>query len=103
MGLLGGDNDSDDDAFAARRASSAVLGDQWRAKTEHELDPAPLPPRRRRLLLVACLCILGNEICERMAFYAVSTNMVSRCCPRLPLRGFWLWGSEGSATTHTNH
>ena len=62
-----------------RRASSIfVLGDEWRAKTEQQLalDPQPLAPGRRRTLLFACLCILGNEFCERLAYYSAQTNMV---------------------------
>jgi hypothetical protein len=48
----------------------------------------PLDPRRRRLLLIACLCILGNEFCERLAYYSAQTNMVreeiarARAAPR---------------------
>ncbi|KAF8061421.1 APC8 [Scenedesmus sp. PABB004] len=30
---------------------------------------------RRRVLFAACLCILGNELCERLAFYGLQTNM----------------------------
>jgi dipeptide/tripeptide permease len=39
------------------------------------LDP-PLPPRRRSPLLAVCPFILGNELCERLAFYGLSTNLV---------------------------
>ncbi|KAL4529317.1 hypothetical protein Ndes2526A_g04111 [Nannochloris sp. 'desiccata'] len=36
----------------------------------------PNPPRRRSTLLSVCPFILGNEFCERLAFYGLSTNMV---------------------------
>ena len=37
----------------------------------------PEPVRRRRsTLLTVCPFILGNEFCERLAFYGISTNMV---------------------------
>jgi hypothetical protein len=32
-------------------------------------------PARKRLLIVACLCILGNEFCERLAYYGLSGNL----------------------------
>jgi hypothetical protein len=64
---------------SGRRASS-VLGDEWRAKTDEALDSSPLQPHRRRLLLIACLCILGNEFCERLAYYSSATNMVMIDC-----------------------
>jgi hypothetical protein len=35
----------------------------------------PLLPGRRRRLLAACMCILGNELCERLAYYGLQTNM----------------------------
>lgn len=35
----------------------------------------PLLPGRRRVLLLACACILGNELCERLAYYGLQTNM----------------------------
>lgn len=38
----------------------------------------PLDPRRRRLLFVACMCILLNEMCERLAYYSAQTNMVRK-------------------------
>jgi hypothetical protein len=69
---------------SGRRASSllfpgadpSLLDDEWRAKTDEQLDPSPLQPHRRRILLAACLCILGNELCERLAYYSAQTNMV---------------------------
>lgn len=36
----------------------------------------PQPVRRRSTLLTVCPFILGNEFCERLAFYGISTNMV---------------------------
>jgi len=36
----------------------------------------PHPARRRSTLLSVCPFILGNEFCERLAFYGLSTNMV---------------------------
>lgn len=34
------------------------------------------PPRRRSTLLTVCPFILGNEFCERLAFYGLSTNLI---------------------------
>ncbi|PSC75608.1 NRT1 PTR FAMILY -like [Micractinium conductrix] len=40
------------------------------------LAPIEEPPRRRSTLLTVCPFILGNEFCERLAFYGLSTNMI---------------------------
>jgi hypothetical protein len=36
------------------------------------LNEAPLAPHRKRTLIIACLLILGNELCERLAYYGAS-------------------------------
>ncbi|KAL4423412.1 hypothetical protein ABPG77_009990 [Micractinium sp. CCAP 211/92] len=41
-----------------------------------ELSPIEEPQRRRSTLLTVCPFILGNEFCERLAFYGLSTNMI---------------------------
>lgn len=40
------------------------------------LAPIEEPQRRRSTLLTVCPFILGNEFCERLAFYGLSTNMI---------------------------
>ncbi|KAK9918815.1 hypothetical protein WJX75_007179 [Coccomyxa subellipsoidea] len=40
------------------------------------LESAPLPEKRRSTLLTVCPFILGNEFCERLAFYGLMSNMV---------------------------
>eukprot|EP00878_Enallax_costatus_P033583 GHUV01037113.1.p1 GENE.GHUV01037113.1~~GHUV01037113.1.p1 ORF type:complete len:159 (+),score=42.67 GHUV01037113.1:596-1072(+) len=39
------------------------------------LSEDAIPAGRRRVLLLACACILGNELCERLAYYGLQTNM----------------------------
>jgi hypothetical protein len=49
------------------------------------LNEAPLPPHRKRTLIIACLLILGNELCERLAYYgALRAQPWSRCAPAAP-------------------
>ncbi|GBF89822.1 hypothetical protein Rsub_02526 [Raphidocelis subcapitata] len=38
-------------------------------------EEEPLIPHRKRRVASACVCILGNEICERLAYYGLQTNM----------------------------
>ncbi|PRW50755.1 NRT1 PTR FAMILY -like [Chlorella sorokiniana] len=40
------------------------------------LAPIEEPQRRRSTLLTVCPFILGNEFCERLAFYGLSTNLI---------------------------
>ncbi|KAI7835665.1 hypothetical protein COHA_010404, partial [Chlorella ohadii] len=40
------------------------------------LTPIEEPQRRRSTLLTVCPFILGNEFCERLAFYGLSTNLI---------------------------
>ncbi|CAL5228309.1 g11415 [Coccomyxa viridis] len=40
------------------------------------LESAPLPEKRRSTFLTVCPFILGNEFCERLAFYGLMSNMV---------------------------
>ncbi|KAK9822864.1 hypothetical protein WJX81_005939 [Elliptochloris bilobata] len=40
------------------------------------LDTADAPPKRRSTLLTVCPFILGNEFCERLAYYGLSTNLI---------------------------
>ncbi|EFN56879.1 hypothetical protein CHLNCDRAFT_144528 [Chlorella variabilis] len=40
------------------------------------LQPVEEPPKRRSTLLTVCPFILGNEFCERLAFYGLSTNLI---------------------------
>jgi len=42
---------------------------------EPVLDDEPIVPHRKRRLFIACACILGNELCERLAYYGLQTNM----------------------------
>jgi hypothetical protein len=39
-------------------------------------EGAPVSAHRRKMVLLACVCILGNEFCERLAYYALQTNLV---------------------------
>lgn len=55
----------------------------------------PLLPGRRRTLLLACACILGNELCERLAYYGLQTNMGEDLLHHSPAR----YPSRG--TSHT--
>ncbi|GBF90734.1 hypothetical protein Rsub_03035 [Raphidocelis subcapitata] len=53
-------------------APRGPVGD-FEAKEDGEQEH--VSPRRRRKLLTACLCILGTELCERMAFIGIATNL----------------------------
>ncbi|KIZ00828.1 Peptide transporter PTR2, partial [Monoraphidium neglectum] len=49
------------------------LEEHFGEKKGGDLD-APVPGRKTRVT-AACSCILGNEICERLAYYGLQTNM----------------------------
>ncbi|KAI8464338.1 MAG: POT family-domain-containing protein [Monoraphidium minutum] len=45
------------------------------SKDAADLSTDPLVPGRKRRIATACGCILGNEVCERLAYYGLQTNM----------------------------
>ncbi|KAK9806330.1 hypothetical protein WJX72_010466 [[Myrmecia] bisecta] len=63
-------------------AGVAQSGDSMRAGQEDAEAPLldapqdPEPRKQRSTLLTVCPFILGNEFCERLAFYGLSTNLV---------------------------
>lgn len=71
--------EQDDDPFAAALANHRASSDDDACSTsgggkEQEAEEMISAARKRRLFL-ACACILGNELCERLAFYGLQTNL----------------------------
>lgn len=56
---------------STNRSSRSSLAD-----TYGPLEDVAEEPRRRSTLLTVCPFILGNEFCERLAYYGLSTNLV---------------------------
>lgn len=54
-------------------SSREELEENFGTKDVDDLDP--VVPHRKRQLFIACACILGNELCERLAYYGLQTNM----------------------------
>ncbi|KAF6258979.1 hypothetical protein COO60DRAFT_1059427 [Scenedesmus sp. NREL 46B-D3] len=64
------------DARKQRKDQLESLDRDFGVKAEVEgLDNDPIVPHRKRALFLACACILGNELCERLAYYGLQTNM----------------------------
>lgn len=60
------------------RNSFHQMNKDWGAGFEDdraEFDDDPVLPGRKRQLTLASACILGNELCERLAFYSIQTNL----------------------------
>ncbi|MEW5319134.1 MAG: hypothetical protein WDW38_010304 [Sanguina aurantia] len=54
--------------------TSRKAGDEQRLPL---LEPVPAVEKQRSTLLTVCPFILGNEFCERLAFYGLATNLVT--------------------------
>uniref|UniRef100_A0A383VGU9 Major facilitator superfamily (MFS) profile domain-containing protein n=1 Tax=Tetradesmus obliquus TaxID=3088 RepID=A0A383VGU9_TETOB len=68
--------DTPQDARAKSKDEFESLDRDFGVKAEVEgLDDDPILPHRKRMLFLACACILGNELCERLAYYGLQTNM----------------------------
>ncbi|KAF8073093.1 NPF8.3 [Scenedesmus sp. PABB004] len=79
----GAATDSGRPARAMEHSGDAIEERETRAELEKEfgiqekagLDYAEIPKGRKSRLAAACACILGNELCERLAYYGLQTNM----------------------------
>jgi hypothetical protein len=60
------ENDAD---AAAAAAPSPAFQPRLTEAPATAITPAPAPRRRSSTLLTVCPFILGNEFCERLAFY----------------------------------
>lgn len=68
--------DLPENARVTSREELENLDRDFGVKAEVEgLDDDPILPHRKRMLFLACACILGNELCERLAYYGLQTNM----------------------------
>lgn len=68
------DVDTLDHGPGSRRVSQATL-DAFAVGKEKPGKDEVIEPGRKRKLFAACGCILGNELCERLAYYGLQTNM----------------------------
>ncbi|WIA14658.1 hypothetical protein OEZ85_003160 [Tetradesmus obliquus] len=71
------DADSLEDSTHLSRISLRKDANHHRHQAEDIAAPEedPVSTQRKRMLFLACVCILGNELCERLAFYGLQTNM----------------------------